>query len=342
MTLNVLYCADNNYASFAGISMFSLLQSNRDMEIINVYFVGDNISDKNIQRLTETFEDFGEGRNLIFIDAKEISEKLNKMSIRKYRNSNAANFRLFFEDFISEDVEKLLYLDCDTLVVGSLSGLLQLDLEDNAVAGVHDCLTGDYKKFINIPDDKAYINSGVLLIDVKNWKAKRYKERMFEIIESGVASMNPDQDCLNRLFDNEVVILPPEYNLQPFHTAYSWKHFEKVLKPACYYSKEEVAAAVESPIIHHTYRFCGQFPWHKSSIHPLAGLWLDIKAQSRFADDAPIENTSMTFKIERVMYRLLPNIVFLRIFKLLQARKAKKHFAAVEKSNKSLATMQKV
>ena len=51
MTWNVLYCSDNNYASYLGVSIQSLLENNKSAESIVFYVVSDNISDDNIERL---------------------------------------------------------------------------------------------------------------------------------------------------------------------------------------------------------------------------------------------------------------------------------------------------
>ena len=49
-TLNVLYAADENYAPFLGVSMYSLFQNNTAMEHIRVYAVLDNVSEENKQQ----------------------------------------------------------------------------------------------------------------------------------------------------------------------------------------------------------------------------------------------------------------------------------------------------
>ncbi len=334
MTLNVLYCADNNYAPFAGISVFSLLKSNTDIDEINVYFVGYNVSEKNIRRLHDTVRDFGDTRKLIYIDAEETINKIIKLAFPMYRNSYTTNLRLFFEDFLLPDAKTLLYLDCDTLIVDSLAPLLELNFGDSAVAGVQESLTGEYRRFIGMSNDIPYINAGILFINIENWKAKNYTERLRDMIKVGNFTMNPDQDCLNRLFVQEIKILPPKYNLQPFHSAYSWKNYAKTFDVSHYYSEEVVAESVKNPVIYHTYRFCGQFPWHNHSVHPITGLWLDIKSESRFADEPPVENGQFLFKVERILYRILPSMMFLKIFKAHQTRQTKKYFDNLKSNQK--------
>ncbi len=330
MALNVLYCADNNYAPNAGVSIFSLLKSNITLDEINIYFVGYNVSEKNITRLHKTVSDFGENRKLVYIDAEQTINKIIELKFPLYRNSYTTNLRLFFEDFISDTTETLLYLDCDTLVVDSLAELVGLDFEGKAVAGVQESLTGEYRRFINMSSETPYINAGVLFIHVGNWKQRHYTERLREMIMAGRFTMNPDQDCLNHLFENEIFILPPKYNFQPFHTAYSLKNYKKVFNYSCYYSDDVILGSSANPAIHHTYRFCGQFPWHEKSVHPLAKQWLEYKAQSGFADEPPVRNKKIIFKIERTLYRVLPEILFLKIFKFTQTRQTKKYFASLK------------
>ncbi len=332
MTLNVMYCSDNNYAPFAGVSIYSLLKSNRDIEVINVYYIGQDVSKDNLSLLSQTVSDFGEGRNFIFIDGADAIERLKKMPVQTYRGNYTTNLRLFFEEYISEDAETLLYLDCDTIIVDSLRELLVLDFGGKPAAAVLESIVGNYRRIIGLSDTDPYFNAGIMFISVPNWKSQKCTEKLFELMSDPTKSgINPDQDYLNNLLKDNFVILPPAYNFQPFHTAYSWKNYWRFYKSPAYYTEQEVSASAEKPVIYHTYRFLGQFPWHENSLHPLTKLWLEEKNESRFRDIPPVANRGGIFKVERRLYRILPNRSFLRIFKTHQVRTYKKSTRELKK-----------
>lgn len=166
--LNVLYAADNNYAPFLGISVFSLLENNVDIDAITIYAVLDNVSDENKNRLSQLVREYK--RELITVDAAEFNMLMETLKVPKYRGSYATHFRKFFYKIIKDDVERLLYLDSDTLVTGSLKPLLQLDMTTACAAVVLDALAYRYKQLLGFGVDEPYFNAGVTLIHVPNWK----------------------------------------------------------------------------------------------------------------------------------------------------------------------------
>ncbi|MBO3273552.1 glycosyltransferase family 8 protein, partial [Hymenobacter defluvii] len=89
-------------------------------------------------------------------------------------------YRLFFADLVPQHLEKLLYLDIDTLVVGNLSTLFQTELGDFAIGAVLDTemhLRAD----LGLTTKSDYFNSGVLLINLPQWRQQRVTERACDI-----------------------------------------------------------------------------------------------------------------------------------------------------------------
>jgi len=98
--LDVLYTCDENYAPYAGISMFSLFENNRDLDSVRVYLVAQGISDTNRERLVSLAESFS--RELIIIDGEELTEEIKAMGIPAYRGSYSANYNKFYLIFNAE------------------------------------------------------------------------------------------------------------------------------------------------------------------------------------------------------------------------------------------------
>ena len=315
--LNVLYTFDENYAAFAGISMHSLFENNRDIENIRVFLAAERLSDKSRQRLSDEAERFD--RKVIFVDTSHLAEKIKNLGIPDYRGSSSANFRLFFDLFIPKDVQRLLYLDSDTLVVGSLSPLLTLDMGGKTVGAVRDSLTSKYKTLIGMREDEDYFNTGVLLIDVEAWRSANIPERIAAHVKEARSSYaNPDQDLLNIVLRGDKYILPPKYNFQPSHRAFSDKDYFSAFKQNKYYTSEELEDARHDPAILHIYRFLGDFPWHSGNLHPDTPLFDKYMSESLWSgyEKKPSER-GLIFKAEKLLFRALPRGLFLRLFALI-------------------------
>ena len=313
-TLYVLYTCDENYAPYAGISMNSLFENNREIEHICVYLVEDGVSEENKKRFFKEAEKYG--RELITVSAAPIAARIKRLNIPSYRGSLAANCRLFFDSFIREEVDRLLYLDCDTLVVSSLAGLTEINMNGKTVGAVRDSLTDEYKTLIGLSESDDYFNSGVLLIDVKMWREQNVTKQLFEYakrVRSGFC--NPDQDLLNIVLKDKKYILPPEYNFQPSHRVFSDSAYFKAYRHGRYYSSAELQRARDDPKILHSYRFLGDFPWHKGNLHPDTEIFDSFMKNSLWEDYIKKPSRrGFAFVIEKWLYRVLPRSLFLKIF----------------------------
>lgn len=143
-TLNVLMASSDYHCPFAGVSLQSSFENNTDIEELNVYIISDNILKTNLDKLHSLFENFK--REIFIIDGNKLSSKLKKLGCPKNRNAYVTYYKLFFLDFIPENVERLLYLDSDILVEGSLRPLIDIDLKDNIIGMCIDIASKIYKE----------------------------------------------------------------------------------------------------------------------------------------------------------------------------------------------------
>lgn len=318
--LSVLYAADNNYAPFLGVSLFSLLENNKKIDQITIYVVLDKVTNENQQKLQKLVDQYQ--RKLFIIDATEFNKKIESLNIPKYRGSYTTNYRLFFDSIIQKNTDKLMYLDSDTIITGDLSSLLEINMKDKCAAVVMDSLSGKYKHLIGFSSEAPYFNAGVMFIDVNNWHKNRCSEILLDYIKNQRSKFcNPDQDLLNIILKDKIFILPPEYNFMPFHRAYSNKVYGKVYGFDNYYSEKEIDNAKKYPIILHTYRFLGQFPWHKNNIHPdtkVFDIYLRKSPWNKYEKKYTTSN-NVFFKIEKILYIILPNFCFLHLFNYLSS-----------------------
>ena len=183
--LNVVFAADNNYASFLSISLLSLLKHNEnDFENINVYILDDGINNKNKQKIISLTEN--PSCSITFIETKKIDEmdfsvlgltrNLNKSSLTTYA-------RLFMSALLPKHVDKVIYLDCDSLVVDSYNELWKEDISNYYCAGVLDGINTSVKRFLGFKDDETYINAGFLLVNLKKWREDKVEEKFIKFMD---------------------------------------------------------------------------------------------------------------------------------------------------------------
>ena len=92
--------------------------------------------------------------------------------------------RLWVEDFFSSDVERVLYLDSDIVVVGSLAQLWSTNLDGALFAAVDIPGSDRGVKHLGLSAEDGYFNSGVLLIDLKKWRKTCALEAVLNYVDA--------------------------------------------------------------------------------------------------------------------------------------------------------------
>lgn len=320
MKLDVLYQFNEKYAPYAGASITSLFENNKHFQDIRVFILGEELSDKSMHRLRELSAAYS--RSMSFIDTRSLILMMKKMNMPPYRGSYAANMRLFLSFILDESVDRLLYIDSDTIVDGPLDELAELNMEDHPLAMSLDSLVRIHKKRLGFSRDDYYYNSGVILFSMEKWRSERCSERIANHVKNVRAWYpSPDQDLLNVVLKGEIMKLPPRYNIQPVYLAFSLNSYYKTFGGRGFYTREEVAEALKFPAIYHFFRFIGEFPWHKGNVHPDNDLFDKYLALSPWRDYVKIKaEKGPVLRFEKILYKRLPRAVFIRIFRIAYER----------------------
>lgn len=278
---NVLYTCDDNYVWLMGISMISLLENNRDIPKLQIYLLGERISEQNRQIIAHIAESYGRSIEVIDVPVLAIPEKL----VSK-RWPLSAFTRLFAAQLLPEDIGKILYLDCDTVVVGTIRPLMEMEMGGYAFLGVKDCISGHYKRNTGLDRYDSYINAGVLLINLAELGKINVREKIEKYLENYALRISyADQDILNGLFHEKTGVLEPQYNVMTITVAYSVREIYALRRPVAYYGRSEIRKAVKQPvIIHYTTNLLTVRPWYQNSNHPFKEVFLKYKDMSPWKD----------------------------------------------------------
>lgn len=267
---NVCFAADDNYAAYLDIVLISLLEHN-NFDKNRIFVLDSGISQDNKKIIEETCNKFS--AELYFIHVYDIEEKfnlsLNKMKV-KGNYSLATYSRLFLPSLLPDDVDKVVYLDCDALVLGSFKPMWDLDLSNYLAAGVLALNGNDsVKKNIDLKSSDTYVNAGMLLINLKKWRDENIEEDFIKELgrlnDKGI-HFGMDQGVINSVLKGKIYILNPEFNLEGslHNTNYdiTMKLHNNVQNG--YYDKSTLDNAINHPVFQH---FCvgpGEFynrPW---------------------------------------------------------------------------------
>jgi len=311
--LDVLYQFDENYAPFAGVSLTTLFKNNQEIEHLTVYLAAVNISDKNRELLDRLAQQYN--RELVYIRVEELFREIEKLKMGSWNGSQATWMKMFVMDEIPEKVDKLLYIDSDTLIRGSLMELTELDMGAYPVAAVIDSISPASSERLGLPGP--YFNAGVIYFNLKYWREHGIQKHMLEHLKRNISRYPVnDQDLLNDYFNKRIMRMSPCFNFQGIHYIYRDNAYFHILNwpEGCYYDKNEVAKAREDVRIMHFFRFCGEYPWQPGNVHPCKLFYEQERANSLWKEyHCPPKPLKMIYRLERILYRVLPQRMFLRL-----------------------------
>ena len=124
--------------------------------------------------------------------------------------------------------DKVLVLDCDTLVEHDLTGLWDLDMTGYYYAAVPQTRTTYPFPYDRMPKDFVYINAGCLFCNLKELRKDRKDNDIIDAINTNKYRW-VEQDCISELCQGHILTLPSRYNQCDFtdtdHFATYIRHF---------------------------------------------------------------------------------------------------------------------
>lgn len=274
--LHVLLQSSNTYVVPTAIALYSLCENNTSIQNLVIHLISDGIQPDNISWLESKVEPFG--RKIHWIDGSYISKMLEKAGAKKHCGSYTTFMKLFALGGISQkypDCEKVFYIDSDTIVAGSLTELITLDMSGYVIGAVDEYISEKYRKMLGVKNNS--FNGGVILFHVDEWERNDCEKIILEKLQSSqfVQSLQlADQDIMNRLFEKKTMRIPVKYNLTPLFVFYDRDvYVQKLHLNNDFYTKQEIQEAIKSPaVVHYIDVWTGR-PWDVPNANPFTKLY---------------------------------------------------------------------
>lgn len=215
----------DDYAKYAAVAINSLMKNTNPKRYYRIIVMYDKLNWRNRLRL----------RNLVThncaIEFHKMKYNLYMQIIVRYCATKTGSGDFFSEAvyyyraFIARlfpQYEKAIYIDSDTVLLDDVGKLFDIDLKGKVLAARVDPKVNNIKVFkdyvekaLGIPASE-YVNSGVLLMDLKKLRKLHYITRMTDLIKEYNADLvAPDQDYLNVILRGQILYLDKNWNLSP-------------------------------------------------------------------------------------------------------------------------------
>lgn len=289
--IHVVYASDGFYFPYIYVSVKTLLENNK-MDDVIVHYIQQNVETQQLEKLQELGISFKKTIDSIPFSIPEEFDEI----LPAYGVASKTTYIKFWFASMFPDLDKVLYLDPDTLVLGSLREMYDTDLGDNLIGGVIECLPYYHRVASKMSDSQSYINGGMVLCNLRQWRNMHFERLALERLKDTSHNLNYDQGVLNEICGSHIKLLDPKYNV--LAEVFQFKNAQQIKHRygfSYYYSQEQINNAINNPVIVHFTGFLYGKPMNLKCDHPFAAYFRKILEQSPI--DYRFTNTALPTKV---------------------------------------------
>jgi lipopolysaccharide biosynthesis glycosyltransferase len=272
MAIPVLLVADDNFAQHACVTMASILSNTQS----DVRFI---LLDTGLSKSSrENVTSFVKGKSSS-IDIQPISlDSINASTDMKHVNKSTYA-RIFCTDYVSNDEDRIIYIDADTIFVDDIVKLYKLRINNCVIGAVRDPYS-ETEVQLDSARKGGYFNAGVMLVNTDRWRDLQIKDKcMSAIVEHHAEIVWWDQDVLNSVVSDNWFEVGLKWNV--YNILFSNKYLTR--------SQRE---AIASPGIIH---FNGSIkPWMYKCNHPAKNIYYKYLKETPYRDYIPEDRNTIT------------------------------------------------
>ena len=305
---HIVCCTDDNYAPYCGCMIISLLQNGKCHNPV-IHILTDNLSIDNKKKIVDIVQDNGGTICWHIVDD-------NKLVNAKFRKKNplsrAAYFRILLPSILDQNINVVLYLDCDLIIKSDISYLFSIDIRNYALAAVSDLIeeprSDEHRFQFPLSYNEFYFNSGVMLINLHYWRNNNSESQLIEFSERERTVFFHDQDALNYVFKSKWLMLPPDtcyFN----GCLYEQINFKR--------KRDYINYNKNPKIIHFA---SNEKPWHNIPYYPNRSVFMEYFKKTKWGNNViNINKKNSIMSTARFLFITYRNIMFacpilLRIF----------------------------
>ena len=244
-TIPIFFTIDDGYAPFLSVALNSAIKNSSKDRKYKAIILYQELSEENRKKLVSLKTD---NFSIEFVPMESGLESITDRMSNRLRCDYftlTIYFRLFIPKMFPE-YDKGIYIDSDVVLTSDIAELFETDIGDNYIAACTDLSVADVPPLVKYMEQavgvkaKEYINSGVLLMNLKKLREVKIDEHFLELLNTyHFDCIAPDQDYLNAICNGNIYYLDeiwdtmPNENKPPLENA-KLIHYNLFSKPWCY------------------------------------------------------------------------------------------------------------
>ena len=213
MTHHVVYCFDKNYEAHFGASVMSLILNYQGAgENLHIHLITEHNTPEFLEKVSRLRSIFRCAIEIIHPSSQQKALLTDLTLDSKAQNylSAATWLRLLIPVALNDSIDRVLYLDADTIVQESVCKLLDSSTGQSPLCAVSDFSENNLKRHHNID---RYFNTGVMLLELKQWREKNHLAGCLNVAKNHADKLLfADQCTLNLYFSDSAQAMDPRWN----------------------------------------------------------------------------------------------------------------------------------
>ncbi len=212
----IFLISDETYAPYMCATISSIMKNTS--RLCDFFILDGGIKTTTQQKITAHVQQYQHLQHIEFI-------RIDKEKFARFPDVMHFSLNMYFRYLIPElkpELDKALYIDSDMIVTSDVGELYDCDLHNKPLAAVpyrderpdlaHKKCANEHKE-LGLSKDHLYFNSGLLILDCQQFRARNWVSKLLDITEKYAKVLKyPDQDALNILVDGNYYVLDDKWN----------------------------------------------------------------------------------------------------------------------------------
>lgn len=200
--MNILVTCDSGYAKQAALMLFSLQKHHPDI-FLDIFAVG-ALQEGDITLMGKALDKAKSRLTHLTFHGEFLKDAptTDRYPVEMY-------YRIFAAQYLPREMERVLYLDPDLVVIGSLEGLYGMEMGDAFFAAASHVKEETLLEKVNqkrLDMEGIYINSGVMLLNLSALRKEQDVQAVIDYIAAHEKVLVlPDQDVISGLYDDRIL-----------------------------------------------------------------------------------------------------------------------------------------
>jgi lipopolysaccharide biosynthesis glycosyltransferase len=215
----IVFAADNQFAPYCSVSIASLIANRDPQRQYALFILYHDMNAKNASLLESM------ATENVTIKCLNITRFVEEGLFYTHGRMTITTYFRFFVGDVLPDYDKILYLDSDIIILRDIAELFDTDIGDRLLGGVctyrsDDSATlamSDYLKKQMNTTPYEYINAGILLINLKAFRAEGIRPKCIAYLRRHRDLKWMDQDVLNAVCRGRIQYLSENWNMSQFY-----------------------------------------------------------------------------------------------------------------------------